>query len=99
MDAPFEAMTHKLDEGRRPSVVFVGRNSRGNWVAREQSGIFGGLFLTRAQALKYALAENNHHPEAIVEISVEMDLDIPGERTEAVSYAPPIGRDSRLSCQ
>lgn len=64
-----------------------------------RAGIFGGLFLTRAQALKYALAENNHHPEAIVEISIEMDLDIPGERTEAVSYAPPIGRDSRLSSQ
>ncbi|MCK1333252.1 hypothetical protein IVB57_34180 [Bradyrhizobium sp. CW9] len=81
-------MTHKRDErpsaSRRPPVVFVGRNSRGNWVAREQSGIFGGLFLTRAQALKYALAENDHHPEAIVEVSVEIDLDIAGDRTEAV---------------
>ncbi|MET4222697.1 hypothetical protein ABIB00_007936 [Bradyrhizobium sp. LB14.3] len=88
MDAPFKAMTHKRDErrpsaSRRPSVVLVGRNSRGNWVAREQSGIFGGLFLTRAQALKYALAENDHHPEAIIEVSV-LDLDIAGDRTEAV---------------
>ncbi|UPJ77173.1 hypothetical protein IVB19_38415 (plasmid) [Bradyrhizobium sp. 187] len=81
-------MTHKVEEcpsaSRRPLVVFVGKNSRGNWVAREQSGIFGGLFLTRAQALKYALAENDHHAEAIVEVSVEMDLDIPGGRSEAV---------------
>lgn len=88
MDGPFKAMTHKLEEGpsasRRPSLIFVGRNIRGNWVAREQSGMFGGLFLTRAQALKYALAENDHNPEFIVEVSVEMDLDIPEDRTEAV---------------
>ncbi|MET4022036.1 hypothetical protein [Bradyrhizobium sp. S3.2.12] len=80
-------MTKKLSEqpssSQAASVVFVGRNSRGNWIAREQSGVFGGLFVTRAQALKYALVENDHHPEAIVEVSFEMELDIPGDRTEA----------------
>lgn len=60
----------------RPAAptVFVGRNRRGNWIAREQNGIFGGLFMKRAQALKYALRENGHHPETIVELSHEIDL-------------------------
>ena len=58
-------------------VVFVGRNRRGNWVAREQNGIFGGLFVNRAQAFKYALFENGRHPETIVEVSREIELDIP----------------------
>jgi hypothetical protein len=47
------------------NVVFVGRNSRGQWVAQEQNGLFGGLFVNRAQALKYALFENGRHPETI----------------------------------
>ena len=59
------------------TVVFIGKNGRGNWVAREQNGLFGGLFVNRAQALKYALFENDHHPETIVEVSREIELDIP----------------------
>ena len=59
------------------SVVFIGRNARGNWVARERNGLFGGLFVNRAQAFKYALFENGRHPETIVEVSREIELDIP----------------------
>lgn len=70
----------KLDEppSRRLTAptVFVGRNHCGNWVAREQNGIFGGLFLNRAQAFKYALRENGRHPETIVELSHEIELEI-----------------------
>jgi hypothetical protein len=39
--------------------------------------LFGGLFVNRAQALKYALFENGHHPETIVEVSREIELDVP----------------------
>lgn len=70
----------KLDEppSCRPAspTVFVGRNRRGNWIASEQNGIFGGLFVNRAQALKYALRENGYHPETIVEVSHELELDV-----------------------
>jgi hypothetical protein len=57
------------------TIVFIGRNSRGNWVAQEQNGLYGGLFVNRAQAVKYALFENGHHPETIVELSREIELD------------------------
>src|SRR5215475_15783900 len=40
------------------TVVFIGRNARGNWVARQQHGMFGGLFVNRAQAFKYALFDH-----------------------------------------
>lgn len=59
------------------SRVFVGKNRFGDWVVREQNGIFGGLFASREQALKYALCENGQHPEAILEVSREIELDIP----------------------
>jgi hypothetical protein len=58
------------------AIVFIGRNSRGNWVAQEQNGLYGGLFVNRAQAVKYALFENGHHPETIIETSREIELDM-----------------------
>lgn len=61
------------------SIVLIGKNSRGNWVAQEQSGLYGGLFVNRAQAIKYALFENGHHPETIVELSREIELDMDGK--------------------
>jgi hypothetical protein len=54
----------------------VGRNRCGQWVAQEQNGLYGGLFVSRAQAVKYALFENGHHPEAIVELAREIELDM-----------------------
>ncbi len=61
------------------TIVFIGQNSRGNWVAQEQNGLYGGLFVNRAQAVKYALFENGHHPETIVELSREIELDMGGK--------------------
>jgi hypothetical protein len=60
-------------------IVFIGKNHRGNWVAQEQNGLYGGLFVNRAQAIKYALFENGHHPETIVELSREIELDMGGK--------------------
>jgi hypothetical protein len=60
------------------AIVFIGRNRRGQWVAQEQNGLYGGLFVSRAQAVKYALFENGHHPETIVELTREIELDMGG---------------------
>jgi hypothetical protein len=61
------------------AIVFIGKNGRGNWVVQQQSGLYGGLFIDRSQAFKYALFENGHHPETIVELSREIELDIGGK--------------------
>ena len=76
------------------TIVFIGKNRRGNWVAQEHNGLYGGLFVNRAQAVKYALFENGHHPETIVELSREIELDMSGrrassERTTAVAGTRP----------
>ncbi len=57
------------------SLVFIGKNSRGNWVAQEQNGLFGGLFINRAEAVRYALFENGHRPEAIMPAPGPLELD------------------------
>jgi hypothetical protein len=58
------------------TMTFIGRNSRGHWVAQEQHGLYGGLFRNRAEAFKYALFENGHRPETIVELAREVELDV-----------------------
>ena len=60
-------------------LVFIGRNHRGHWVAQEQNGRYGGLFVNRDQAIKYALTENGHHSETIIELSRKIELDMGGD--------------------
>lgn len=61
--------------GASPTIVFIGQNTRGQWVAQEQNGLYGGLFVNRAQAVKYALFENGNRPETIVELSRKIELE------------------------
>ena len=67
------------------TIVFIGRNRRGQWIAQEQNGLYGGLFVNRAQAFKYALFENGHHPEMIVELSREIELDMRSKPAPSLS--------------
>ncbi|MBR0697593.1 hypothetical protein [Bradyrhizobium lablabi] len=69
------------------SIVFIGKNRCGQWVAQEKNGLFGGLFVNRAQAVKYALFENGQHPETIVELSREIELDMCGNASFAARKA------------
>ena len=77
------------------NIVFIGRNRSGQWVAQEQNGLFGGLFVNRAQAVKYALSENGHHPETIVELSHQLELDTGGRRLS--SRSPQTGDARRVA--
>lgn len=72
------------------TIVFIGKSSRGNWVAQEQNGLYGGLFVNRAEAFKYALFENGRHPETIVELSCEIELDM-GAKPPASDRLPGAG--------
>ncbi|WP_091967249.1 hypothetical protein [Bradyrhizobium shewense] len=59
-----------------PPIVFVGRNRAGHWGARKKRGAPGGIFINRAEALKYALFKNGGHLESIIEVAREIELDI-----------------------
>ncbi len=57
----------------------IGRNSRGNWVVQDQSGLCGGLFVDRAEALKFAMFENGNRPQAVIMVPGIIELDISGK--------------------
>ena len=65
-----------LSGGSDASLFLIGKNGRGNWVARDQRGLRGGLFVSRAAALKYALFENGNRPHLVVTIPGNFDLDL-----------------------
>ncbi len=58
----------------------IGQDSHSNWVVRDQSGLRGGLFVGRAEALRYISDETRNHPRAIVMVSGNFELDTSGTR-------------------
>ena len=54
----------------------VGKDSHGNWVVQDQQGLCGGLFVDRAEALRFALFENGHRPQAVVMVPGILELDM-----------------------
>ena len=81
-----------LAGGSDPGLFLIGQNSRGQWVAQDQRGLRGGLFVSRAAALKYALFENGKQPHLVVEMPGRFELamnatDFPAYPAEAAAQA------------
>jgi hypothetical protein len=58
------------------SLFRVGRDSHGHWVVQDQNGLRGGLFVGRAEALKYAMFENGNRPQAVIMVPGVLELDM-----------------------
>ena len=63
----------------RSQLFFIGKDSRGNWVVQDQQHLCGGLFIDRAEALRFAMFENGHRPQAIVMVPGVFELDLSGK--------------------
>ena len=60
-----------------PSPLFrVGKDSRGHWVVQDQKGLRGGIFVDRAEALKFAMFENGNSPQAVIMVPGVLELAI-----------------------
>jgi hypothetical protein len=60
----------------RSQLFFIGKDGRGNWVVQDQQGLCGGLFIDRAEALRFAMFENGHRPRAVVMVPGVLELDL-----------------------
>jgi hypothetical protein len=63
----------------RSPLFLIGKNSRGNWVVQEEQGNCGGLFVNRAEALKFAKFENGNRPQAVIMVPDIFELDTSGK--------------------
>ena len=75
------------------TIVFIGRDSRGNWVVQDRQGACGGLFVNRAEAVKFAMFENGNCPQAVIMVPGILELDMSAQpreqiRSTAALHAP-----------
>ena len=86
-----------MDNGEPPSsshaksLFRVGKNSRGNWVVQDQTGLCGGMFVNRTEAVKFAMFENGNRPQAVIMVPGILELDMSGK--------PRAGGDSNSNTQ
>ena len=59
-----------------PRLFRIGRDSHGNWVVQDQEGLCGGLFVDRAEAVKFAMFENGNRPQAVIMVPGILELDM-----------------------
>jgi hypothetical protein len=83
--------------GRAKSVFRIGRNSRGNWVVQDQNGLCGGLFVDRAEAVKFAMFENGNQPQAVIMVPGILELDMSGKPDAGDSPSDAYGRLARAA--
>jgi hypothetical protein len=66
----------------------IGKDSHGRWVAQDQRGLCGGLFLSRAEAIRYAMFESGRRPQTVIIVPGVLEFDMtrideaPGQRTQ-----------------
>ena len=62
-------------------------------VVQDQSGLCGGLFVDRAEAVKFAMFENGNRPQAVIMVPGILELDMSAQprdqnRSTAGLHAP-----------
>ena len=85
-----------MDKAEPPSagsLFRIGKNKRGQWVVQNQTGLCGGLFVSRAEAVKFAMFENGNRPQAVIMVPGILELDVSGKprdrtRSTADPHAP-----------
>jgi hypothetical protein len=65
--------------GHASSLFRIGKNRRGQWVVQDQTGLCGGLFVSRAEAVKFAMFENGNRPQAVIMVPGILELDMSGK--------------------
>jgi hypothetical protein len=69
-------MRQDVEPPSKNHLFMIGRNSRGNWVVRDQAGLRGGLFVDRTEALRFVLFENGRRPQAVLMVPGVLELDL-----------------------
>ncbi len=57
-------------------IFYIGKNSRGHWVVQDKNHTCGGLFVDRAEAVRYAMFENGGKRQAVILVPDVLELDI-----------------------
>jgi hypothetical protein len=66
---------------------------------QDQQGLRGGLFVDRAEAIKFAMFENGNQPQAVIMVPgiLELDINASGRPSGMVPPTLPFVRNGLLS--
>ena len=53
----------------------IGKDSHGRWVAQDLRGLCGGLFISRAESMRFAMFENGRRLQAVIMVPGITELD------------------------
>jgi hypothetical protein len=81
----------------KPPLFMIGRDGRGSWVVQDLNGVRGGLFVDRAEALRYVRFENGNQPQAVVAVSGVLELDLNRKPMTAARSADNTTRERRVA--
>jgi hypothetical protein len=85
-----------MDQAEPPSsssaLLLIGKDSHNNWVVKDPRGLRGGLFVDRTEALRYALFENGHHPQAVIMVPGILELDMSSKPRLSADRQPALDR-------
>ena len=79
----------------RSSLFFIGTDRHGNWVVRDQVGLCGGLFVNRSDALRFAMLENGHRPQAVIIVPGILEFSIGGPTKAASNDSTGVAETNR----
>jgi hypothetical protein len=74
----------------KSSLFLIGQNSRGSWVVQDPRGLRGGLFVDRAEALRFATFENGNRPQAVIMVPGVFELDMSPTPAQHIGRHPNI---------
>jgi hypothetical protein len=57
-------------------TFFVGKNSRRRWVVQDQDGLCRGLFVKRAEAMRFAMYASGGRPRAVTIVPGVFELNM-----------------------
>jgi hypothetical protein len=70
-----------LSNASSPPRFLIGRDCRGRWVAQDERGLCGGLFVSRVEAVRFAMRETGRRPRAVIMAAGLLELDMAGGRS------------------
>ena len=60
------------------SQFLVGRDADGRWVVRDEFGLRGGVFVSKAAAVHFACFETDHQPNVVLFLPEHIKLSLTG---------------------
>ena len=87
LEPPENSEPRSIRRPRSPRFL-VGKDRDGNWVVQDQARLHGRLFISRADALRFAMLENGPRPLAVVMVPTTLGLSAvqSTEKTEIASW-------------